>query len=313
MLDRMAVLMPAWSERNPADLGVALVEALAYSADQLSYQQDAVATEAYLGTARQRISVRRHARLMDYFISEGCNARAWVHSRVSRCRSAPFRRPAIPAGTKFSRRIPGQRHCHRRRSARLRAGGNQFSKTMEPVDNLCSSITTSCSSTPGAISAAACRKGATSATLDGAPSPISTPGTILIFEEVLGAETGSRCRRRSGAAPRASDLTTVQFTAPDNSPLTDPVTGARSPRSVGTTKMRCRFPFVSRRRPRHGYQRAGQRRARQHRAGRSRSDASRRIARQRAGAVICSYRRRAMAIAARRPNLSRCSRAFVRA
>ena len=48
MLDRMAVLMPAWQERNPADLGVALVEALAYSADQLSYQQDAVATEAYL-------------------------------------------------------------------------------------------------------------------------------------------------------------------------------------------------------------------------------------------------------------------------
>ena len=63
-----------------------LVEALAYSADQLSYQQDAVATEAYLRTARKRISVRRHARLMDYFISEGCNARTWVHlRRVGRC------------------------------------------------------------------------------------------------------------------------------------------------------------------------------------------------------------------------------------
>ena len=51
MLDRMAVVMPQWRERNPADLGVALVEALAYTADQLSYQQDAVATEVYLGTA----------------------------------------------------------------------------------------------------------------------------------------------------------------------------------------------------------------------------------------------------------------------
>ena len=34
----------------------------AYTADYLSYYQDAVATEAYLDTARQRISVRRHVR-----------------------------------------------------------------------------------------------------------------------------------------------------------------------------------------------------------------------------------------------------------
>ncbi|HQX83378.1 MAG TPA: hypothetical protein PKW63_16550, partial [Vicinamibacterales bacterium] len=72
MLDRMSALMPQWKERSPADLGVMLVEALAYTADQLSYQQDAVATEAYLGTARRRISVRSHARLMDYYVSEGC-------------------------------------------------------------------------------------------------------------------------------------------------------------------------------------------------------------------------------------------------
>ena len=35
MLDRLAVVMPDWSERNPADLGVALVELLAYVGDQL--------------------------------------------------------------------------------------------------------------------------------------------------------------------------------------------------------------------------------------------------------------------------------------
>ena len=55
-----------------------LVELLAYSADQLSYYQDAVATEAYLGTARRRASVRRHARLVDYAMHDGANARAWV-------------------------------------------------------------------------------------------------------------------------------------------------------------------------------------------------------------------------------------------
>src|SRR5690606_19009570 len=78
MLDRMSVLMPDWSSRNAADIGVTLVEMLAYVGDQLSYQQDAVATEAYLATARKRISLRRHARLVDYLVHEGCNARVWV-------------------------------------------------------------------------------------------------------------------------------------------------------------------------------------------------------------------------------------------
>jgi uncharacterized phage protein gp47/JayE len=82
MLDRLNVLMPGWRERNAADALVALVELLAYVGDHLSYFQDAVATEAYLGTARRRVSIRRHARLLDYFMHDGCNARAWVHLEV---------------------------------------------------------------------------------------------------------------------------------------------------------------------------------------------------------------------------------------
>ncbi len=78
LLDRLALLLPEWKERHVPDIGIALVEILAYAADHLSYYQDAVATEAYLNTARQRISVRRHARLVDYSMHEGCNARAWV-------------------------------------------------------------------------------------------------------------------------------------------------------------------------------------------------------------------------------------------
>jgi hypothetical protein len=83
MLDRMAVLAPQWTTRNPADLGIALVEMLAYVGDHLSYQQDAVGTEAYLGTARRRTSVRRHARLVDYHMHDGSNARAWMHVQVA--------------------------------------------------------------------------------------------------------------------------------------------------------------------------------------------------------------------------------------
>ncbi len=82
MLDRMATTIPNWTERSPADLGVALVETLAYAADRLSYFQDAVATEAYLGTARRRTSVRRHSVLLGYDMHDGCNARAWVFLKV---------------------------------------------------------------------------------------------------------------------------------------------------------------------------------------------------------------------------------------
>jgi len=78
ILDRLSVIMPDWKERSPADLGIVLTELLAYVGDYLSYYQDSVATEAYLTTARKRVSVRRHARLLDYPMHDGCNSRAWV-------------------------------------------------------------------------------------------------------------------------------------------------------------------------------------------------------------------------------------------
>lgn len=97
MLDRLARTTPGWRERNAADQMVMLVELLAYSADQLSWYQDAVATEAYLGTARLRRSLRRHARLLDYRVHDGCNARAWLH--VSVAPGGPLDGLALPAGT----------------------------------------------------------------------------------------------------------------------------------------------------------------------------------------------------------------------
>ncbi|MCI0345913.1 MAG: hypothetical protein L0221_10800, partial [Chloroflexi bacterium] len=47
LLDRLPQLNPDLVERNPSDLGIALVELLAYAGDHLSYFQDAAATEAY--------------------------------------------------------------------------------------------------------------------------------------------------------------------------------------------------------------------------------------------------------------------------
>ena len=83
MLDRMALLTPRWSERNAADIGITLVELLAYVGDYLSYRQDAIGTEAYLGTASLRSSVRRHARLVDYPMHDGRNSRLWAQVLVN--------------------------------------------------------------------------------------------------------------------------------------------------------------------------------------------------------------------------------------
>jgi hypothetical protein len=101
ILDRLALIMPDWQERHVPDLGIALVEVLAYAGDYLSYYQDAVATEAYLATARERISVCRHVRLVDYPMHEGCNARAWI------CVSTGTNLSLDPAETYFITGYPG--------------------------------------------------------------------------------------------------------------------------------------------------------------------------------------------------------------
>ena len=78
ILDRLALTVPDWDESHIPDIGMTVVEALAYTADRLAYFQDAVGTEAFLATARRRASVRRHVRLVDHRLHEGTNARAWV-------------------------------------------------------------------------------------------------------------------------------------------------------------------------------------------------------------------------------------------
>jgi hypothetical protein len=98
MLDLLPQLNSSATERNPSDLGIALIELLAYTGDRLSYFQDAVANEAYLATVRHRISARRLAKLIDYKMHDGRNAWAYVHIGVS----APLN---LPQGSKLVSRV----------------------------------------------------------------------------------------------------------------------------------------------------------------------------------------------------------------
>ncbi len=107
MLDRLAVTLPDWSERHVPDLLITLIELFAYVGDDLSYYEDAVATEAYLQTARRRVSVRRHARLTGYRLLEGCHARAWVCVHVSEPMVLPLERVRFAtAGSRLLARAP---------------------------------------------------------------------------------------------------------------------------------------------------------------------------------------------------------------
>lgn len=98
LIDLIPQINPAWLERNPSDLGIALLELFAYEGDNLSYFQDAVANEIYLDTARQRASARKHARLIDYAMHDGRNAWAFVHFQTTSSGT-------VPLGTKILSRI----------------------------------------------------------------------------------------------------------------------------------------------------------------------------------------------------------------
>ena len=78
LVDPIPSRVPDWTERHEADQGIALLELLAYEGDYISYAQDAVAQEMHLETARQRESVRRHAKLIDYPMHHGINAKAFL-------------------------------------------------------------------------------------------------------------------------------------------------------------------------------------------------------------------------------------------
>jgi uncharacterized phage protein gp47/JayE len=79
MLNQIPLRLPNWTDRSESDFGVVLIELFAYVADLLSYYQDRVANEAFLGTATQRRSVTELLRLIDYQIDPGLAASAHLH------------------------------------------------------------------------------------------------------------------------------------------------------------------------------------------------------------------------------------------
>ena len=220
MLDRLAVLVPGWTETHASDHGVAMVETLAYAADHLSYQQDAVSTEAYIGTARSRISLRRHAKLVDYTIGEGCNARVFVALELAKDQDNIF----VPAGTTFYVQQPGVPISVRSTdilAQQLTSSPHPIFSSMEDRtlfgEQNCMDFYTwgdaNCCLPPGA----------TEATLLGYKNTLH-PGDVLLFEEVRGPATKNKAD--ANADNRCAVLLTGVFTTDYKCrPLVDPLTG----------------------------------------------------------------------------------------
>jgi uncharacterized protein YbjT (DUF2867 family) len=74
LIGAMVQRVPNWQAVSEADFDQVLIDTFAAAADELSDYQDRVMNEAYLAYARKRVSLRRHASLMDYYIHEGSQA-----------------------------------------------------------------------------------------------------------------------------------------------------------------------------------------------------------------------------------------------
>ncbi len=75
--------LPQWTDfANEADFGNVLLELFAHIGDILSYYQDRVANESFLGTARTRRSVIEHLRLIGYKLATAVPAAASLNVTV---------------------------------------------------------------------------------------------------------------------------------------------------------------------------------------------------------------------------------------
>jgi hypothetical protein len=101
LLDALPARLPGWTERSEADVGIALAELLAETADRLSYYQDRVANEAFLETATQRRSVQLHTALTGYRMRPGMSASTHLFFEANRD-------SLIPAGTRVCTETEGR-------------------------------------------------------------------------------------------------------------------------------------------------------------------------------------------------------------
>lgn len=92
---------PQWTNRDPSDFGMTLIELFSYLGDQLNYYIDRSINESFITTASQRESVLRLARLLGYVPTD--SKAATVTLTFSNSTASPITVPALTkVGTSVS-------------------------------------------------------------------------------------------------------------------------------------------------------------------------------------------------------------------
>jgi hypothetical protein len=78
LMARASLALPEWTDRDPSDFMMQLIDLWAYAGDSMHYYIDRGAGEAFLPTAQMRESVLAHANLFDYLPSNRVGATSTI-------------------------------------------------------------------------------------------------------------------------------------------------------------------------------------------------------------------------------------------
>lgn len=198
-LDAFVMLVPpnpfaSWHEGIDADYQTMFVELWAYLADILTFYQERIANEAFLGTAALRDSLLRLAGLIDYRPSPGAAAGGWVGFTAAANQSL-----TIPAGFRVgSRPRSGQQSVVFETAAPIFAAG----------DNNSLSLSLSSPQVPFAPGAVV---------LQGVNLGVAVGDNLVIVDQAgKGLETANLVQVTGVSPDAASGVTTVSWQDPLN-------------------------------------------------------------------------------------------------
>lgn len=98
--------LPDWTDRSPSDMGVLLVELMAWMGDQILYHQERIANESYLPTAVEDRSILNLLRLVGVSPRPPLAASGWLvlHFKSEKGEVST----EIPTGTTFQAEVGGE-------------------------------------------------------------------------------------------------------------------------------------------------------------------------------------------------------------
>ena len=195
-LDAFVALVPpnpfaGWHEGINADYQTMFVELWAYLADVLTFYQERIANEAFLGTATLRDSLLRLAGLIDYRPTPGAAAEGWVGFTVAANQSL-----TVPAGFRVgSRPQPGQQQVVFETAAPAVAAGDNNSLAL-------AILSPRTPFAPGTVA------------IKGVNTGVSTGDYLLVIDRVGRSESTNLVRVTGIVADATSGVTTISWQDP---------------------------------------------------------------------------------------------------